>query len=129
MRHQTAFRQYNLNKPHNYGLLFNSLNDAMKPFTYKAVPYAGKPADGTGPYYLENTLDYVKYLVHEVSKFVSLVGRNISTDRLYTSITQALWWLKKGITSVGTMAVGRLSLPNEISKPGKDKGFLHHVSL
>lgn len=52
MCHQIAFRQYNPNKPHHYGLLLKSLNDATKPFTYKAVPYARKPADGTGHYYL-----------------------------------------------------------------------------
>ena len=38
MRHQIAFRQYNPNKPHKYGLLVKSLNDAHVPFTYKAVP-------------------------------------------------------------------------------------------
>ena len=121
MRHQIAFRQYNPNKPHHYGLLLKSLNDATKPFTYKAVPYAGRPADGTGPYYLETTIDYVKYLVCQVSRFVSLVGRNISTDRLYTSIEQAKWLLKKCITSVGTMGTERIGVPDEIRKPGKDR--------
>ena len=43
MRHQTAFRQYNPKKPHRYGLLIKSLNDARVPFTYKATPYSGKP--------------------------------------------------------------------------------------
>ena len=32
MRHQIAFRQYNPNKPHKYGLLCKSLNDASFPF-------------------------------------------------------------------------------------------------
>ena len=36
MRHQIAFRQYNSNKPHRYGLLLKSLNDARFPFTYKS---------------------------------------------------------------------------------------------
>ena len=38
MRHQFAFRQYNLNKPHQYGLLVKSLNDSRVPFTYKTAP-------------------------------------------------------------------------------------------
>ena len=121
MRHQIAFRQYNPNKPHHYGLLFKSLNDATKPFTYKSVAYAGKPEAGTGPYYLEQTLDYVKYLVRKTLEHVSLIGRNISTDRLYTSIAQAIWLLKKGITSVGTMGTGRLGVPDELRKPEKDR--------
>ena len=40
MRHQIAFRQYNAKKPHHYGTLFMSLNDARYPYTYKSVPYA-----------------------------------------------------------------------------------------
>ena len=46
-------------------MLFKSLNDARFPYTYKSVPYAGKPTDGTGPYHIESTLDYVKYFVSE----------------------------------------------------------------
>ena len=38
MRHQIAFRQYNLSKPHRYGLLLKSLNDASFPYTCKACP-------------------------------------------------------------------------------------------
>ena len=37
MRHQIAFRQYKPNKPHQYGLLVKSLNDAELPFTYKTT--------------------------------------------------------------------------------------------
>ena len=40
MRHQIAFRQCNPNKPHKYGVLLKSLNDAFFPYTYKTLPYA-----------------------------------------------------------------------------------------
>ena len=43
MRQQTAFRQYNPKKPHRYGRLWKSLNDARLPYTYKSVPYVQKP--------------------------------------------------------------------------------------
>ena len=89
MRHQIAFRQYNPNKPHRYGLLVKSLNDAELLFTYKTVPYAGKPETGDGPYYIDSTENYVKYLVNETEKDISLKGRNIYTDRLCTSIPLA----------------------------------------
>ena len=46
MPHQIAFRQYNPNKPHRYGLLVKFLNDARVPFKYKAAPYSGKTKDG-----------------------------------------------------------------------------------
>ena len=70
MRQQIAFRQYNPNKPHRYGLLLKSLNDVRFPDPYKAVPYAAKPKTGDGPYYLKHglksTIDYTKYLVTEM---------------------------------------------------------------
>ena len=43
MRHQIAFRQYDTNEPHKYGLQCKSLNDASFPFTYKTTHYAGRP--------------------------------------------------------------------------------------
>ena len=114
MRHQIAFRQYNPNKPHRYGMLIKSLNDSRFPFTYKAAPYASKPEQGDGPYYISATEDYVKYLVNETEKDTSLQGRNISTDRLYTSIPLANWLLDKNITTVGTLNTNRIGLPNEL---------------
>ena len=103
MRHQTAFRQYNPNKPHQYGLFVKSLSDKQVPFTYKAAPYSGKSKDGNGPYYVDHIENYVKYLVEEFEKDASLLGRNISTDRLYTSISLANWLLEHGIITVGTL--------------------------
>ena len=66
MRQQIAFRQYNPNKPHLYGLLLKVLNDARYPYTYKAVPYAAKPKAGDGPYYLKSTIDYTRYSITEM---------------------------------------------------------------
>ena len=83
MRHQINFRQYNPNKPAKYGLLYKSLNDAHFAFTYQVIPYCGRPEDGTGPYYLSSTEDYVKSLANAMPRS-SVKGRNISMDRLYT---------------------------------------------
>ena len=63
MRHQIAFRQYNPNMPHKYGVLLKPLNDARFPYTYKALPYAAKPTAGDGPFYISSTADYIKNLV------------------------------------------------------------------
>ena len=103
MRQQIAFRQYNPNKPHRYGLLLKSLNGARFPYTYKAVPYAAKPKAGDGPYYLKSTIDYIKYLVIEMEVYQPITGRTISTDRLYTSIESTNWLLDRGIATVGTL--------------------------
>ena len=74
MRHQINFRQHNPNKPAKYGLLYKSLSDARFPFTYRVVPYCGKPVEGTGPYYLNVTKDYVKHLAQSMS-VSSMKGR------------------------------------------------------
>ena len=86
MRKQIAFRKYNPNKSHRYGLLLKSLNDARFPYTYKAVLYATKPKVGDGPYYLKSTIDYMKSLVTEMKADQLITGRTTSTECLYASI-------------------------------------------
>ena len=86
------------------------------PYTYKAVPYAGKPADRTGPYYINRTQGYVEYLVTETMKDTNLKGRSISTDRLYTSVEQAEWLLERRITDVGTLLTNRIGIPAELKE-------------
>ena len=52
MRQQITFRQYNPNKPHHYGLLLKSLNDARFPDTTKLYRMLQNRRDG--PYYLKS---------------------------------------------------------------------------
>ena len=42
MRHQIAFRQYNLDKPAKYSVIFKSLNSTGLLFLYHIVVFAGK---------------------------------------------------------------------------------------
>ena len=83
MRHQIAFRQYSPNKPHKYGALLKSPNDAHFPYTYKALLYAAKPTVGDGPFYISSTADYIKNLVIRTKEQVRLDGRNISMEMLH----------------------------------------------
>ena len=114
MRHQIAFRQYNPNKPHKHSVLLKSLNDARFPYTDKALPYAAKPTAGDGPFYISSTADYIKNLVIRTKEQVKLDGRNISMDRLYTSVEITNWLLEKNITIVGTVQKGRVDFPEEV---------------
>ena len=82
MRNQIGFKQYHLDKPAKYRLLFKSINLAALPYLHRAVVYASKPTGDPDEYYIQGTRNYVKAL----SNFVSLEGRNISMDGLYTSI-------------------------------------------
>ena len=92
------------------------MNDARFQYTYKALPYAGKPADGTGPYYINRTQGYVEYLVTDTMKDTNLKGCSISTDRLYTSAEQAEWLLEHNITNVGTLLTNRIGIPAELKE-------------
>ncbi|KAG1713940.1 PiggyBac transposable element-derived protein 4 [Nymphon striatum] len=120
MRHEIAFLQYNPNKPAKYGLLFKSINDARFPFTYQATVCAGKPQSGNGPHYIDETENYIKYFVTQMEKDMSLQGRNISMDRLYTSIYIAQWLLGKRMTVVGTLQMDRIGIPDKL-KSTKDQ--------
>ena len=114
VQHQIAFRQCNPNKPHKYGVLLKLLNDARFPYPYKALPYAAKPTAGDGPFYISSTADYVKNPVIRTKEQVRLDGRNISMDRLYTSVEIASWLLEKNMTIVGTVQKGRVGFPKEV---------------
>ena len=52
--------------------------------------------------------------MNEVEKDTSLKGCNISTDRLYTSVSPAKWLLDRNITTVGTLNTVRIGIPDEL---------------
>ena len=114
MRHQIVFRQYNPKQPYHYGILFKSLNDTRYPYTYKSVPYASKPKSGQRPYYIKSTIDYVKYVVTKTEEQQYLYGRNISTNRLYTSVELSKRLLTRKIKYAGTVEKGRDEIPHEL---------------
>ena len=78
-----GFKQYNLNKPAKYGLLYSSLCDLSTSYTYFTLPYAGKPKEIAGEaakFYVTGIDDYTKYLVTGFNQYNSIQGCNISTD-------------------------------------------------
>ena len=95
MRTQISFKQYNPNKPAKYGLLLKAINAAHYPYTFIAAPYSGKPVGDPGEHYVCGTGEIVKQMVEHLDTVVSLAGRNISFDRLYTSFPIVLWLYDK----------------------------------
>ena len=114
MRNQVSIKQYDPNKPAKYGLLFKSLNDARFPYTYNSLVYAGKPEQVGGPYYIDTICDCIKTLVETTGSKLLLEGRNISMDRLYTSVAIAKWLREKSITVIGTLVTNRIGIPDEV---------------
>lgn len=113
-RGRISFKNYNPSKPARYGLLFQSLNSVEWAYTHSIIVSAGKPQNGTGEYYINNVPDKVKALVRNTQRSVKLTGRNISTDRYYTSIPVADWLLSQKITTLGTLQKNRVGLPKEV---------------
>jgi hypothetical protein len=92
---QVQFKVYNKGKPQKYGVNFKSLNSVSYPYTYCSHVYAGKPVDTPNQFYLSGTDNYTKYLVDYLSERVVLSGRNLTMDRLYTSVDVAEWLYNK----------------------------------
>ncbi|KAF0287262.1 PiggyBac transposable element-derived protein 2 [Amphibalanus amphitrite] len=125
-RSNVKFRQYNPRKPAKYGLLFRSVNAVTYPYTYVTEIYAGRPVGEPGPYYTASAADCVKHLLDLMIQENSMSGRNLTMDRLYTSIPLTEWMLERDITVVGTMNITRRGIPPEIkSLDGReDKSYV-----
>ena len=93
-RGSIGIKQYNLSKPAKYGLLYHSLRDAVVPYTYYTLPYAGKPSktNNEASKYISGTDEYSKYLVNGGNHYSSIDGSNISMDWYFTSVTMAQWY-------------------------------------
>ena len=113
-RNTVKFRQYNRNKPAKYGLLFRSVNATTFPYTYVSTVYAGRPVGEPGPYYVTGLEDTVKELLKMMMDHNSLQGRNVTMDRLYTSVPLAEWMLDRDVTVVGTLNINRRGIPPEL---------------
>ena len=123
MRTQISFKKCNPSKPEKYGLLFKSVNATRYPYTFISSPYSGKPTEEGGQYYFQSTKAIVHYLIETLSTNSSLAGRNVSFDRLYTSIPLAKWLLEKRITCIGTVQLNTKGIPDEV-KETKNRGLL-----
>lgn len=107
MRNQVSFKQFNPSKPAKYGLLFKSINATRYPYTFITAPYSGKPVGDAGEFYISGCDEIVKSLISGLEKSTDLKGRNVSIERLYTSIPLCKWLLERQITSVGTLKTNR----------------------
>ena len=108
-------------------MAFKSLNDVRHCYTYRSFVYAGKPTETPSPFYVSGTDNYVKELVESLARKVPLDGRNISMDRLYTSIPIAEWPLTKNITCIGTMLTRRVGISEEIKTTRNQELFSTRV--
>lgn len=67
-----------------------------------------------GPHYVQGVAKTMQQLVSRMMEKNNVEGRNISMDRLYTSIALAEWLLSRKITAVGTLNTNRVGIPQEM---------------
>ena len=123
MRNKVAFIQFNPNKPDNYGLLFKSINASHYPYSFVSAPYWGKPFGESTEEYEPGTFEVTKHMVSKLQQYTNLTGRNISFDRLYTSLPLMNYLLEKDITAIGALVSNRKSLPKEFVKTADRNEF------
>ena len=123
MSNQIAFRQYNHSKPHNYELLFNSLNNVSFPHTDKASPYAGKSKNVKIPYYINLTETHVRYLLDQTKNNTMLQGKKVPMDSFCTNVRLANWLLSRNKTCVRTLNHNRQIIPAELEGTSEQVEF------
>ena len=75
---------------------FEINSPACYQYTLIATPYIGKQVEERGEFYLQGTDGVVKNLVQKVEEALSVKGRNVLLDHLYTSFSLVHWlsWKK-----------------------------------
>ena len=80
---------------------------------YVSLFYTGKPLEN-GPYYIQSVHDVTMELVDLYARSNDILGRNLVTDNLYTSIPLARSLLQRQVTLVGSMSANRKGIPKQI---------------
>ena len=127
MRNRVSFQQFNPSKPAKYGFLLKSINGARYTYSFVSAAYCGKPKREPTEEYKERTFKITKHMIEKLSKYTSLNGRNISFNRLYTSVPLVDWLLLKDTTSIGTLVANRRGLLKEFVKTTEREEFSHKV--
>ena len=86
---------------------------------YSSIQVNEKPTS----YHVKEVEETVKHLVQNLQSYVDLQGRNISFDRLYTSVSLVQWLLYHNITCVGTLQSNRRGISKEVKEVMKREPF------
>ncbi|XP_043193754.1 piggyBac transposable element-derived protein 4-like [Amphibalanus amphitrite] len=108
-RGRCGFICYMPNKPCKYGILIRDVADANSRYMLGMLPYTGKADQPDPTFHITGAANIVKHLVEPYANS----GRNVTVDRLYTSVELAEELLQKNLTYVGTIMTNRCHLPEE----------------
>lgn len=110
-RGRCPFKVFMKDKPGKYGVLIRMLADCSTRYVLRMEVYAGKPQNSTS--ISRGPQGIVKRLVDPIKNS----GRNVTTDRYYTSVELAEDLYKDfGLTLVGTLQQNRKHIPEILKK-------------
>ena len=112
-RNRMSFKQYNPKKTRKIWYPLQIIEWSKLPIYFLSVVYEGKP-ENEGEFYHPGIIPVVKHMVSSLMRSADLRGRNITMDRLYTSLELSEWLLEKKITTVGTIMSNKKGIPKEI---------------
>ncbi|XP_069694029.1 piggyBac transposable element-derived protein 3-like isoform X1 [Periplaneta americana] len=108
-RGRCPFKVFMKEKPGKYGVLIRILADCKERYVLRMEVYAGKTEDSTPE------SRHPKSIVKRLAMPLKGSGRNITTDRYYTSVELAEeLYPDYGLTLVGTMQTKRKHIPEEL---------------
>jgi hypothetical protein len=83
--------------------VYRVLNDSRLPYTYRAAIHAGCPVAEPTDNYVSGVEEIVFDLLRKYGAEHELKGRNLTTDRFYTSVDLADTLLKAGVYILARM--------------------------
>jgi hypothetical protein len=107
-RGRCSFIQYMPAKPAKYGIKMWLCCDAETRYVYNASVYLGKETAAA-----PRAQNLGKDVVLLLCAPLNCIGRNITTDNFFTSLSLARELLKKRISLVGTVRANRVDVPRE----------------
>ncbi|KAJ4438472.1 hypothetical protein ANN_14417 [Periplaneta americana] len=106
-----SFKVFMKDKPGKYDILIRMLTDSKSRYVMSMEPYAGKNKNAAQQ--TNSATAVVKRLVHPINNS----GRNVTTDRYYTSVDLAEdLWNNHKLTLVGTLQANRKHIPQELKE-------------
>ena len=96
-RGRCPFKQYIPSKPGRYGIKFWIWSDSKSSYVYNTETYIGKKPNAG------REVNLGEKVVLELLEGIDAVGRNVTCDNLFTSLSLARKLLAKKVTLVGTI--------------------------
>lgn len=108
-RGKCSFRVYHPKKPGKIGIKIWALTDTKSNYTSNIEVHI--PNQAKGPFYLKTS---PKEVVKRLALGIENTGRNITCDKLFTSVPLARDLLDKHLTTVGTIKKNHKEIPLEL---------------